>query len=297
MVGLKRRMREALKSVRTWVPERIDNRDGILSRDQLRSWKQEGVVIARKLFSPERVAEINAYIDELWKTRRNPANPFVADVFIYTPRYKRLYFRDAPDEARDYPYKLNDLFLESELIRRAALDEKLAAIIRILLGGDPMVFNSLNFEKGSQQEPHIDTLYMPPLVKNKMCAAWIALEDVHNDSGPLRYYPGSHRIPPYHFSHGKLNAIAEEMPRYRNYIDGEIEKRGIRPVEFAPQSGDVLIWHAQILHGGAPIKDPGRTRKSLVSHYFRKCDFPPYVGREIDPGRYYFQRGHPEVNP
>ena len=28
-----------------------------------------------------------------------------------------------------------------------------------------------------------------------MCGVWIALEDIHEDSGPLIYYPKSHRSP------------------------------------------------------------------------------------------------------
>jgi hypothetical protein len=33
------------------------------------------------------------------------------------------------------------------------------------------------------------------------------------------------------------------------------------------KKGDVLIWHADLMHGGAPIEDPKRTRKSLVAHF------------------------------
>jgi hypothetical protein len=62
-----------------------------------------------------------------------------------------------------------------------------------------------------------------------------------------------------------------------------------------PKAGDALIWHAQVIHGGTPIRDPNRTRKSLVVHYFRSCDFHPASSVEFRPGRYYFKRGHPEV--
>jgi len=30
----------------------------------------------------------------------------------------------------------------------------------------------------------------------------------------------------------------------------------------------VLIWHANLLHGGSPILRPGATRRSMVCHYF-----------------------------
>jgi ectoine hydroxylase len=44
----------------------------------------------------------------------------------------------------------------------------------------------------------------------------------------------------------------------------------IEPREFLPRKGDVLIWHANLLHGGRAIAAPGATRRSLVAHYFAK---------------------------
>ena len=32
----------------------------------------------------------------------------------------------------------------------------------------------------------------------------------------------------------------------------------------------MLIWHANLLHGGSPVKDPKRTRKALVCHFFAR---------------------------
>jgi ectoine hydroxylase-related dioxygenase (phytanoyl-CoA dioxygenase family) len=58
-------------------------------------------------------------------------------------------------------------------------------ILRQLLEAEPLVCNSLNFERGSRQEYHIDTWYMPPPVDNRMVAAWFALDDVDATNGPL----------------------------------------------------------------------------------------------------------------
>jgi hypothetical protein len=45
------------------------------------------------------------------------------------------------------------------------------------------------------------------------------------------------------------------------------EERGLKTEKFMAKKGDVLIWHADLMHGGAPIQDAGRTRKSLVAHF------------------------------
>jgi hypothetical protein len=59
-----------------------------------------------------------------------------------------------------------------------------------------------------------------------------------------------------------------------------------------------LIWHEQLYHGGRPILDQSRTRKSLVTHYGRADAL------ELDPGwqleligrnRCYLSRHHQPV--
>ena len=38
--------------------------------------------------------------------------------------------------------------------------------------------------------------------------------------------------------------------------------------------GDIIIWHANLLHGGAPQKYRARTRHSQVTHYFfENCQY------------------------
>jgi hypothetical protein len=41
---------------------------------------------------------------------------------------------------------------------------------------------------------------------------------------------------------------------------------------FQARKGDVFIWNAQLLHGGSAIAQPGRTRRSVVFHYFSESD-------------------------
>jgi hypothetical protein len=178
-------------------------------------WAQRAI---RRLHDPEKIARkirqrflaafrksvlINHLVDRLWAERSRPDNPLVIDVFIGTPDERRIYFRDAPAPARDVPYKLNDLFLESTLVRDTITDPALCRILAGLLDCDPMVCNSLTFERGSEQGFHFDTFYMPAPVQNKMVATWIALEGVHRDAGPLQYCPGSHKTPPYRFQMGR----------------------------------------------------------------------------------------------
>jgi len=268
-----------------------------LSRRQVEDWEAEGFIVLKSFFPADRVQPLNELVDRLWNDRRRKDNPLVIDVFDGMPEGRRIFFKNSPDESRAYPYKLNDLYLEYAQVRELVLDARLTRVLHDLLGGVPMVCNTLNFEWGPQQEDHFDTFYMPPREPNRMVAAWIALEDVSPDAGPLRYYPGSHKIPPFLFSHGKTDAIPSELPNFRKYIAHELERRGLRPGMFVAQTGDVLVWHAQLLHGGYPIRDSHRTRKTLVAHYFRAQDYYHRFWRlrRLRKDAYYYWRRHQPV--
>ena len=39
---------------------------------------------------------------------------------------------------------------------------------------------------------------------------------------------------------------------------------------FIAKKGDILVWHANLIHGGLPVISPAPTRKSMVIHYYAK---------------------------
>ena len=242
-------------------------------------------------FTAEQIRATGSLFDGLWAQRRQDDHGLVIDVFIDTPDERRVHFRDAPDEARALPYKLNDLYLVNDVVRAMVLDLSLVKVVDELLDGPPIVCNSLSFERGSQQRFHFDTFYMPPYVPNKLVAAWIALEHADERAGPLRYYPKSHTIAPFQFAAG-LRATLEELPGFDRYIDAELAERGLSWETFPAAPGDVFIWHAQLYHGGAPIEDMSLTRRSLVTHYYRVQDVPAELVATHSPGRYYLRRPH-----
>ena len=51
------------------------------------------------------------------------------------------------------------------------------------------------FSKGTEQGLHQDTCVFHVFPRNFMMGIWIACEDIKLESGPLEYYPGSHRAP------------------------------------------------------------------------------------------------------
>ena len=52
-----------------------------------------------------------------------------------------------------------------------------------------------------------------------------------------------------------------------------MEEHGIEPHYFHAKKGDVLIWHANLIHGGSMRRNIQLSRKALVCHFFVKGAF------------------------
>ena len=251
---------------------------------QQRFFEENGYLILPKLFPPQEVAALNQHLDHLWQTRAQQGDTAI-DIYFDQPEEARIHFRRAPEPARQAPYKILDLHLNPGPVQQACTAPALIATLRTLLAANPLVCNSLFFEWGSQQYPHFDTFFMPSKTPNKMAAAWLALDQVTKTNGPLYYYPKSHLIDPFVFSHGKTTAVfAELKTTAADHIERIIEQHGLEKQFFLPEPGDVLIWHAQLLHGGSPILNPNERRRSLVTHYWTDLDYPDPAQR-IDLGQ------------
>jgi phytanoyl-CoA hydroxylase len=264
--------------------------DALVDAQTHKNWQDDGFLVLNEFYSAEETDKLQGLIEAAWVDRSNYSSLVTVDQHIGTDLEQRIPFADADPVLRTTSYKLNDLHLESPPLREYLLSERLRDALLPLIGGTPMICNSLSFERGSQQQDHFDTFFMPPLTRNQMLASWIALEDVHPDAGPLRYYPGSHKIPPFRFSHGRYNLNLDERPQCTEYIERQLAETGIQPVEFYAKKGDIFIWHAHLLHGGSPIHDPTLTRKSLVTHYFCCEDWSEDYYQEDRPGYFFLKK-------
>ncbi len=236
---------------------------------------------------------LKAHLDQLWAKRQQQCDVAI-DVYFDLPQEARLRFSKVSDKVRAHPYKILDLHLVDSVIRDACADVRIVNALRCLLGANPLVCNSLLFEWGSQQYPHFDTFFMPSTTRNMMAAAWIALDRVTETNGPLYYYPKSHLIEPYRFSDGRMNAILSEVKTgAADHIDQIIRQHGLVRELFMPAPGDVLIWHAQLLHGGSAIVDRSKRRRSLVTHYWTDIDYPREEQRiDLGNGRWLLRKPH-----
>ena len=226
-------------------------------------WAANGYIIIENLFDP-------ATLDAVWKGY---------EAAIHAGRIK------LPPGARGRKRSLART-LSATLIRKTSSfcrilkHAGLLHILRLLLDREPKSLQTIASHKGSQQGLHSDSIHMTTYPLGYLTAAWIAFEDIHPDSGPLVYYPGSHRLP-YVFS--KDVGITEEdfkqsgygpyHARYEPRIRELVEQHGIAPRYFHARKGDVLIWHANLIHGGSARKDLALSRRAAVCHFFAKRAF------------------------
>jgi len=133
----------------------------------------------------------------------------------------------------------------------------------------PVVFQTMTMRKGSQENLHIDTGPLTLTEPMSIAASWVALEDVQLLSGEFQFVPGSHRLPEL-LHYGTDKGHHGDYREYGTILETTLrmcEERGLKTAKFMAKKGDVLIWHADLMHGGAPIQDRSRTRKSLVAHF------------------------------
>ena len=175
--------------------------------------------------------------------------------------------------------KIFNLVERSELAdQRFFRHPEILKLLHFLMGKKVIPFQTMNFRLGSEQRPHSDLIHMTTEPQGYLIATWFALESCTNENGPLIYYPGSHRLPfvstdDYDSGNGTFTLGGDSNARYEDKIAEILAQSGIQPKMFLANRGDVLIWHANLIHGGSPItgKDAtghGLTRKSMVCHYF-----------------------------
>lgn len=254
-------------------------------------WRDRGLLILPGFFSGADIDAALADYRAAWASRAPRVT--VDDMNTDT----RMLLRKVPDPARQaHRFKVNDLYLEQPSVRHLALNERLVPVLRSLLGHAPALCNSLSLEYGTEQPDHVDSIYMTPRSPNDLVAAWVALEDCQPGAGLLRYWPGSHLIPPYVFSDGARHYRPAEMEAWAERMRKEREARELSPELFQANKGDVLIWNAHLLHGGSAITAPGQTRRSIVFHYFSEADCRAEGSRLVaESGGFWVRRTHQPV--
>ena len=169
--------------------------------------------------------------------------------------------------------RIQDAFSFSQNVEQLALNATILDYLTKIFGRTPIPFQTLNFNKGSEQATHSDTIHFNTYPYGFMCGVWVALENIDEKNGPLHYYPGSHKLPVFGMDqfgvHGSDSKDTYELYNtYETGVETLINELGLKKEIVNMKKGQCFVWSSNLLHGGEPIIDTTRTRHSQVTHYF-----------------------------
>lgn len=230
-----------------------------VENDFVSKFNADGFVLINSLLSSGDCDDINSEIDLALKTESNLSkNPNI------------YHYNESP--------RVIEAWKWSERIRNVALNARLNSILSALYGAEPIPFSTINFVKGTEQPLHSDYFHFGSVPAFFLAGAWLALEDISSGTGELTVVPGSHL-----FGAVDCGTIGCKMPKskadiktnntiYEEYVAEQVKSSGLTSRKILMNKGDVIIWAANLLHGGSPITKPILTRRSMVVHYhFEGC--------------------------
>lgn len=205
---------------------------------------------------------------------------------------------DAYCEAFDGGWGIGTPYMVSAELRDLACSRALAEVLERLLGEPAGLHLNLTWWRSTEREWHQDGYLNPPDVGGYYAAVWMALADIHPDSGPFEFVPGSHRWPA--LRRAKVLAALGEDGTDPDWpwrselllsplVEAHITATGLGVERFVAAKGDVLVWHPRLMHRGSRANVAGMERRALISHYsglFHRPDMPP--ARQDTAGGWYF---------
>ena len=218
-----------------------------------RKWSRDGYVILEGFYSQE-------LMDETW----GAYEAAIASGQVNPPPHPVFY------EGDPLPGRVQNVHTLVPAMDRMFHEPRVNRVVSVLLGAKSMPLQTIIGHKATEQKEHSDSIHMTTYPNGYVAATWLAYEDIGPDCGPLVYYPGSHKLP-YLLSEDLGIVAAQDYAGYGTLYEPAIQRliaeNGLKPAYFTAKKGDLLIWHANLLHGGSWRHDYKLSRKALVCHY------------------------------
>jgi hypothetical protein len=218
---------------------------------------------------------------------------------------------DLIDEYIDVRQKLNlgnglfsDItpYLDHSVIRDMCCSRELHYLLVDLLGEELGLHFLLTGFKSTERGWHQDDYLNPEDTMARYAAIWMAMGDIHPDSGPFEFVPGSHKWPCLRREKVKALVVPEErstgnhawavIAEYlvNKSVDQHIRETGAEVAQFDAKKGDILIWHGKLMHRGSIPKNPNIPRPAMIAHYSNirdRRDFSNEILRHGGGGYYW----------
>jgi phytanoyl-CoA hydroxylase len=236
-------------------------------------WLDAPGAMARRTGDGKFARHLRELAEQGWTRLERNVAPSLCDEVFDEFRHHCERYRDEATQFRDsngLHSRLTNFHMVSGAALKIGLDPNLLALMDAVFDQKAAICSSLTFEKGSQQAVHRDSPFFHTEPPGRFLGVWTALEDVHPDAAPLIYYSGGHRlaVDRLRFAWAQPNGDRDVMFReYQAHVERECVTAGLTLRSTEMRKGDTFVWHPELPHGGASIRDPRRTRKSIVFHY------------------------------
>jgi ectoine hydroxylase-related dioxygenase (phytanoyl-CoA dioxygenase family) len=169
---------------------------------------------------------------------------------------------DRSAEGQLAPRKIAFPFTKHAAFRAFALDPRLTGLVSQLMGQAPLLATDQIFMKpprfGSAKPYHQDNFYFRLSPPDQALTAWIALDDVDEQNGCLRYIAGSHKgeVLPHTAIPGEPYNLVPDPA----LID--LSRETLAPV----CKGGVVFHHSKVLHT-SHRNESARWRRGYATHW------------------------------
>ena len=217
----------------------------------LEGFTRDGYVALTGFLTPDQVAQTKEAVAR-----------FISERLPQVPREKVFYEELGQSQTLK---QIVGLFSHDPYFERLMFGSQFELLAELLLQGPVVGENMQYFNKppqvGKATPPHQDGYYF----MLKPCEAltmWLALEQVDEENGCVRYVRGSHRRGLRPHGRTKTLGFSQGVTDYGTPQDLADE------VAFPAQPGDLLVHNAMTIHRADGNRSPTRTRQALGLVYF-----------------------------
>lgn len=169
---------------------------------------------------------------------------------------------DHSENGQAAPRKLSRPFLTHQVFRNFILDQRMRALIEQLIGKPPHLMIDQIFMKpphfGSANPYHQDNAYFRCHPDDEVLTSWIALDDVDEHNGCLRYIDDSHLGPI--LTHHDVPGEPHNKVPSDDEID--LDRESLAMV----RKGGIVFHHSKALHT-SHRNESDRWRRAYASHW------------------------------
>ena len=239
--------------------DKILNNEKNISRDLKKKAKffiDNGYLIIKNVINDKFVSSLVADFNKIINSNEYKKNP------------KYFHYNSSP--------RIVEGWKQSNYIKKLCFQNEVVSFLNFVYGRKPVPISTINFLKGTEQPLHSDYIHFGSTPELYLAGAWYALEDVDENNGPLTICPKSNKLSTVDFTDLNLkipkstNELKANYTIYEQYLGEIIKEKKLKKKKINLKKGDVLIWAANLLHGGSKIRKKNRTRLSQVIHYHFK---------------------------